>query len=257
MNITPRAGRSHPRNGDREPRVSLARALSKLGYCSRSRARPLIESGAVRVNGTVCANPDARVDMDRDRIDVRDAEVAPTARVYWMVNKPRGVVTTAADEKGRPTVYDLLPAGLPWLAPVGRLDMDSEGLLLMTNDTQWANRITDPATHVEKVYHVQVDAVPSAEALDRFRRGVTHRREVLRAVRVELVRAGPDDVLLEIVLDEGRNRHIRRMLEAVGLKVTRLVRVSVGPLALGDLRAGEGRALSAAEVRALSRAVKS
>ena len=193
--------------------------------------------------------------MNRDRIEVRDTELTLPTRVYWMLNKPRGVVTTAADEKGRRTVYDLLPDGLPWLAPVGRLDMDSEGLLLLTNDTQWANRIVDPGAHVEKTYHVYVHAVPQDAALARLREGVIHRGESLRALRVELLHAEPDVALLEIVLDEGKNRQIRRMLEVVGLKVERLVRVSVGALALGDLGAGEGRALSAAEVGALGRGV--
>ena len=231
--------------------MSLARALSKLGHCSRSRARPLIESGAVRVNGTVCANPDARVDMDRDRIDIDDVQLAPPERVYWMVNKPRGMVTTAADEQGRETVYACLPTGLPWVGPVGRLDLESEGLLLFTNDTQWANRITDPDTHVEKVYHVQTATVPGEMQIERLRSGVEHRGDRLRALRISLLRTEDSSAWLGVVLDEGKNRQVRRMMEAVGLEVQRLVRVSIGPLGLDDLPPGHARALTAAEIAAL------
>ncbi|HEX2190664.1 MAG TPA: pseudouridine synthase, partial [Longimicrobiaceae bacterium] len=218
------------------PGVGLARALSKLGYCSRSQARGLVAEGRVRVNGSVRRDAELRVDPDRDRIEVDGARVGAEERVYLALNKPRGVVTTASDERGRGTVYDCLddPA-LPFLSPVGRLDRASEGLLLFTNDTRWAARITDPATHLDKTYHVQVDRLADEALLLRMTEGVRAAGEPLAAKRAGLLRTGTRNSWLEVVLDEGRNRHIRRLLEALGVGVLRLVRVSVGPLALGDL----------------------
>src|SRR6266576_356952 len=137
-------------------RVGLARALSKLGYCSRSRATDLICAGRVRLNGATRRDPKAPVSVDRDRIEVDRRIVGAEAKVYLMLNKSRGVVTTASDEKGRDTVYSCLSEGLPWVAPVGRLDRASEGLLLLTNDSEWAARISAPETHLDKTYHVQI-----------------------------------------------------------------------------------------------------
>lgn len=143
--------------------VGLARALSKLGYCSRSQAQDLIRSGRVRVNGTVKRNPEAPVFLGRDRIEVNGASIRPAAKFYLMLNKPRGLVTTASDEKGRPTVYSRLGNDVPWVAPVGRLDKASEGMLLLTNDSEWAARILAPETHLRKTYHVQVSGVRDLE----------------------------------------------------------------------------------------------
>ncbi|HEU5337119.1 MAG TPA: pseudouridine synthase, partial [Terriglobales bacterium] len=149
-----------------EPRrVGLARALSKLGYCSRSQAFALIRAGRVTLNGAVRRDPESPVSLERDRILVDGQALSAAAPVYLMLNKPRGVVTTAADEKGRRTVYDCLPPGLPWLAPVGRLDKASEGLLLLTNDSEWAARIAAPETHLDKTYHVQIGAIADAVLL--------------------------------------------------------------------------------------------
>src|SRR6266481_8216193 len=145
--------------GGNVKRVGLARALSKLGYCSRARATELICAGRVRLNGETRRNPQTPVNVDRDRIEVDRRTVGAEAKVYLMLNKPRGVVTTASDEKGRDTVYSCLSEGLPWVAPVGRLDKSSEGLLLLTNDSDWAARISDPETHLDKTYHVQVGAM--------------------------------------------------------------------------------------------------
>lgn len=234
-------------------RISLARALSKLGHCSRSRARPLIESGHVTVNGETIRDPEARIDIERDRVVVDGAAVAQAEYVYVMLHKPAGVVTTSSDERGRRTVFDLLDdAGWPRLSAVGRLDMESEGLLLFTNDSRWANRITAPASHVEKVYHVQINRVPDVALLERVKRGVEDRGELLKAKRVETMSLTDTDAWLEIVLDEGKNRHIRRMLAACGVDVLRLIRVSVGPLELGKLRPGTYRELTQAEVESLS-----
>ncbi|HEX7242655.1 MAG TPA: pseudouridine synthase, partial [Longimicrobiaceae bacterium] len=173
-----------PRPGGSRPAVGLARALSKLGFCSRSQAHGVVAEGRVRVNGRVRRDPDFRMDPERDRIEVDGARVAAEAPVYLMLNKPRGLVTTASDERGRATVYDCLadPA-LPRVSPVGRLDRASEGLLLFTNDTRWAARVLDPATHLDKSYHVQVDRLPDDDLLRRMTEGVTAGGDFLAAKR--------------------------------------------------------------------------
>ena len=192
-----------------------------------------------------------RPGVDRVSVDGRDLEAAE--RIYLALNKPRGLVTTASDEKGRETVYACLAdAGLPWLAPVGRLDQASEGLLLMSNDPAWAAAITDPDTGPDKTYRVQVDAIPDATVLARLQMGVDDDGERLAVKSATLMRSGTRNAWLEIVLDEGRNRQIRRLLAAHGLGVLRLVRVSIGPLALGDLAKGQWRRLSPAEVASLA-----
>ncbi len=179
--------------------------------------------------------------------------IGEVARVYVALNKPRGMVVTANDERGRSTVYDALAdAGLPWMGPVGRLDRASEGLLLLSNDSVWAAGLTEPDRHVDKTYHVQVDQVPDAALLQQLVQGVTDQGELLRVRRVDLLRRGEKNAWLEIVLDEGRNRHIRRLLAAHEIGVLRLVRVAIGPLLLGDLPKGQWRHLSDAEVAALT-----
>lgn len=234
-------------------RISLARALSKLGHSSRSKARPLIEGGHVSVNGKTVTDPDTRIDIERDKVVIDGIAVAQERYIYLAMNKPPGVVTTASDERGRRTVFDLLPeADLPKLSAVGRLDMESEGLLLFTNDSRWANRITAPEGHVDKTYHVQIDAVPDMKLLRRMISGIEDRGEVLKAKRAEPLELTDDSAWLEIVLDEGKNRHIRRMLSGCGVNVLRLIRVSIGSLKLGKLKPGEIRELSEAEVGALT-----
>ncbi len=228
--------------------VSLPRALSKLGFCSRREAERLILAGRVRVDGRPAASLALRVDPDLSRIEVDGEAVRGTRKLYLVVNKPRGLVTTRDDPQERATVYDCLAGtDLPFLSPVGRLDKASEGLLLMTNDTQWAQRLLDPASNVEKVYHVQVRPAPDDAALSLLRAGIVDGGERLTARRVDVTRQGPRTAWLEIVLTEGRNRQIRRMAEAAGLSVERLVRVGIAGLQLGDLGKGEFRELSAAE----------
>src|SRR3989475_8806096 len=217
-------------------RVGLARALSKLGYCSRSRAAELIAAGQVKWNGAVRRDPQTPVHLGRDRIEIDGQPLAPSSKIYLALNKPRGVVTTAADEKSRETVYAYLPEGLPWVAPVGRLDKASEGLLLLTNDSEWAARISDPETHLDKTYHVQVGAMVDATLVTAMTNGVRAvNGEVLRAKQARMLRSGQKNTWLEIVLDEGKNRQIRRMLEVSDIEVLRLVRVAVRPLVLGKL----------------------
>ncbi len=237
-------------------KIGLARALSKLGYCSRSKAARLIRAGRVRLNGALRRDPETPVHLERDQIEADGAIVRAAGAYYLMVNRPRVVVTTASDEKGRRTVYSLLGPGVPWVAPVGRLDMASEGLLLLTNDSEWAARISDPRTHLDKTYHVQIGAIAAQSLIERLGRGVHSDGELLRAKRVRVLRAGERNSWLEIVLDEGKNRHIRRMLDQVGIEVLRLVRVAIGPLVLGQLAKGEFRALTASEKLALDQAVK-
>lgn len=233
------------------PRFGLARALSKLGYCSRSQAAELIRGGRVRLNSKVCRNVEAPVRLAHDEIQVDGNVLRADAPVYLMLNKPRGVVTTASDEKGRPTVYSCLPSGLPWVAPVGRLDQASEGLLLFTNDSLWAARITAPETHLEKTYHVQIDVVATEPLCLSLEGGVKHGEDTLRASRARILRMGKKNSWLEIVLDEGKNRQIRRMLASVEVQVLRLIRVAIGPLQLGQLKKGSSRSLTAAEEAAL------
>lgn len=216
----------------------------------------LIRAGRVRLNGSAARNPEAPVRMDIDRIEVDGKRVGEAEKVYLMMNKPRGTVTTANDEKGRETVYGLLPEGVAWVGPVGRLDKASEGLLLFTNDTEWAARVTDPGAHLDKTYHVQVATIADDSLLATLERGVQQEgRDLLRARRARKLRQGEKNSWIEIVLDEGRNRQIRRMLEELGIEVLRLVRVAIGPLDLGNLEKGKTRKISDGEKEALDAAM--
>ncbi|WP_411969575.1 pseudouridine synthase [Mesorhizobium sp. CA10] len=230
-------------------KVSLARALSKLGFCSRTQAENLVVEGRVQVNGKTVRDALLRIDPDRDSIRVDGARVVAERKVYLMLNKPRGLVTTRDDPEGRGTVYDCLEGlDLPFVSPVGRLDKASEGLLLLSNDTRWANGLLDPASHVAKTYHVQIAAAPDKEMLERFRQGAVVDGELLAASSIALLRSGGRTAWLEIVLDEGRNRHIRRLLAAFDIEVLRLVRVAIGRLQLGELAKGKARHLTAEEL---------
>jgi 23S rRNA pseudouridine2605 synthase len=226
-----------------------------MGYCSRSRAALLIQAKKVRVNGRIIGDPETSVRMAQDRIEVDGVPAEKQAPLYFAMNKPRGIVTTASDEKGRKTIYDLLEPGTPWVGPVGRLDKASEGLLLLTNDSEWAARVTEPESHLDKVYHVQVDRVADADLVAKMVEGCMVDAELLRATRARLLRAGGKNSWLEITLDEGRNRHIRRLLEELDVRVLRLLRTSIGPLELGDLRKGEVRPLTEKEKQSLDRAL--
>lgn len=236
-------------------RHGLARVLSKRGVCSRSEAARWIAAGRVSVDGRVVRDPEFPIAVNGNaRIAVDGRDIDDPARLYLMVNKPRGLVTTANDERGRDTVYRCLDgarwkgAPLPWLAPVGRLDQASEGLLLFCNDPAWAARITDPRTGPDKTYHVQVDTIPGDHLLVALMQGVSDEGVVLRAKSARLLRSGERNAWLEIVLDEGRNRQIRRLLGAFDIEVLRLVRVAIGDLALGDLPKGQWRVLTDTEV---------
>jgi 23S rRNA pseudouridine2605 synthase len=235
-------------------KVGLARALSKLGYCSRSQAAELTRSGRVRLNAVLRRDPETPVHLSSDRITVDGSPVGTKTHIYLMLNKPRGVVTTAFDEKGRDTVYSCLDEELPWVGPVGRLDKASEGLLLLTNDSEWAARISDPTTHVDKTYHVQVNVVADEALAAALVQGMRiGNGELMRVKQARVLRTGKRNAWLEIVLDEGKNRQIRRMFEHLQIEVLRLIRVAVGPLQLGQLGKGKYRALTADEKRLLDR----
>lgn len=213
----------------------------------------LIRDGRAVLNGRTVRDPESPVQIGRDRVEVDGTAIAELPKVYLVMNKPRGTVTTASDEKGRKTVYDLLAPGLPWVGPVGRLDKASEGLLLLTNDSEWAAKITHPAGHLDKTYHVQVDRVADDGLLAKITRGATVDGDRLRAKTARVLRRGEKNSWLEITLDEGKNRHIRRLLELLDVRVLRLVRVTVGPLELGDLQKGAVRALAPGEKEAIDR----
>jgi len=232
--------------------VGLARAISKMGYCSRNRAEEAIRAGRVRVNGAMRRNVEAPVHLGKDRVEIDGHEIKKAEKIYLMLNKPRGVVTTANDERGRETIYSFLEkyndGFLNWIAPVGRLDKASEGLLLLTNDSEWAAKITAPETHVDKIYHVQIAGQATPAMIEKLQSGLAVKDgEFLRVNRASVIRSGERNCWLEIVLDEGRNRHIRRMFETIGVEVLRLIRVAIGELSLGNLPKGEVRALSEQE----------
>ena len=238
-------------------RVTVARALSKLGYCSRTQAEALVREGRVSVGGRSVRDLETWVDLDTARIAVDGKPVGREERVYLMLNKPRGLVTTRQDPEGRATVYDCLKnVASAHISPVGRLDKASEGLLLFTNDTEFAQSLLDPETHVPKTYHVQINRIADDAMLAALGAGVTHDGEFLRAERVTRLRDGARNSWLEIVLDEGKNRQIRRMLETLDLDCLRLVRIAIGGLVLGDLEKGAVRALTAAEVADLRERTK-
>jgi len=232
-------------------RFGLARVLSKMGLASRTQAAAMIAEGLVRVNGKAIRDPEFPVRMEIDKVSVGSRQVVAQERIVLMLNKPRGLVTTRHDEKERATVYDCLPSDMPWLAPVGRLDKASEGVLLMSNDPVWAASITDPSRHVAKTYHVQVAGLPGDDVLARLNAGLPDQDGLLKAKSVTVLRSGGRNTWLEFVLDEGKNRHIRRMLQALDIDVLRLIRVAIGGLALGGLPKGQWRALTEAELALL------
>jgi len=206
----------------------------------------------VRINGRVVTDPEFPTDLGRDRLIVEGVE-SSRPRLVIMLNKPRGLVTTTRDEQDRATVYSCLAAAdLPWLAPVGRLDKASEGLLLFSNDPAWAARVTHPSTGPHKTYHVQVDRVPDAALIANLNRGARVEGELLRATSVRCLRSGQKNGWLEMTLDEGRNRQIRRLLGAFDIAVLRLIRVCIGELELGQLPKGGWRVVTEHEIESLA-----
>jgi 23S rRNA pseudouridine2605 synthase len=234
-------------------RHGVARVISKLGLASRTQAAEWVRAGRVRVNGRVVRDAEHPVRQGVDRIDIDGEAPKPASRVALMLNKPRGLVTTTKDEQGRDTVYRCFEgAALPWIAPIGRLDKASEGLLLFSNDPEWAARITDPKSGPPKTYHVQIGQIPELGLVAKLERGTQVQGERLAVRSARTLRTGEKNAWLEIVLDEGRNRHIRRLLESVDVSVLRLVRVAVGPLSLGKLPKGQWRMLTDKEMDAFA-----
>lgn len=229
--------------------MSLERALSKLGLASRSQAHDLILAGRVRVDGRVATTPSQRIVPEAVRITIDGAEQQRSARCTLLLHKPRGYITTRSDPDGRPTVYDLLHDHPTRVVPVGRLDLATSGLLLMTNDTQFANWLTDPASHVPRVYLVTVEGRVTKHELEALMKGVDDKGEHLAAEAAVVRKASARESHLTLTLTEGKNREIRRLCDAIGHPVTQLRRVQFGGLELKDLPPGRWRTLTDAELR--------
>jgi pseudouridine synthase len=241
-----------PRNVPvQRPLKTLERVLSKAGLGSRTEARKWIAAGRVSVNGRAIRTPDYWVDLERDRVALDGRPVRGSRKTYLLLYKPKGYLTTHKDPEGRPTVYDLVSDAGAWLFPVGRLDLDTSGLLLMTNDTQFAERVTNPSYKVPKTYLVKAATRLDDQQLEKLRQGVMLSDGVTRPACVTRLRESGGKTFFEITITEGRNRQVRRMVEAVGSKVLKLVRTAIGPIQIGSLEIGKWRKLAPAEVRTL------
>ena len=227
--------------------------LSKAGIGSRTDARQWIEARRVRVNGQVVDDPDRWVDLDRDRVSFDGKPLAAERRRYVLLYKPAGYLTTYRDPQGRPTIYDLLDDRETWLFPVGRLDLDTSGLLILTNDAAFAEGITNPDYKVAKTYQVKANRHLSDEELDRLRNGIELKDGPTKPAQVTKLREPGGRTVFEMTITEGRNRQVRRMVEALDAKVLKLVRVAIGGIRIGDLQVGKARELTAGEVRSLTR----
>jgi len=232
---------------------TLERVLSKSGLGSRADARRWIGAGRVRVNGRLVQTPDHWVDMDRDRVTLDGRPVRAARKIYLLLYKPKGYITTYKDPQNRPTVYDLIADAGAWLAPVGRLDLDTSGLLIMTNDNQFAERLTNPDYKIPKTYQIKCAGLLSDEQIERLRAGVELSDGPTRPALVARLRDSGKHTHLEMTITEGRNRQVRRMLEAVDSKVLKLVRVAIGPVRIAGLQIGKWRHLTEAEVTELTR----
>ena len=237
----------------KRPLKTLERVLSKAGVGSRVDARSWIHAGRVKVNGRITRNPDQWIDMKRDRVLFDGEPLVARERIYLLLYKPTGYLTTYKDPEGRPTVYDLTADAGTFLSPVGRLDLDTSGLLLMTNDNQFAERVTNPNSHVPKTYLVKASAVLTDTQLQQLRDGLELADGLTRPALVTRLRDSGKYTHFEITLTEGRNRQVRRMVEALEAKVLKLVRVRIGRIAIGRLLIGKWRLLTAAEVASLSK----
>ncbi len=234
------------------PLKTLERVLSKAGIGSRTEARKWIGAGRVRVNGRVVTDPDQWVDLERDRLSFDGKPLRRAERIYLLLYKPKGYLTTYRDPQGRPTIYDLLPDRNRYLFPVGRLDLDTSGLLILTNDTAFAERMTNPDYKVPKTYLVKSSKHLSDEQLEELGCGVVLRDGPTRPAKVERVRESGGKTVFEITITEGRNRQVRRMVEALGAKVLKLVRIAIGPIRIGDLPIGGVRELTRGEIELLA-----
>ena len=225
---------------------TLDRIISKAGLGSRTQARSWIHARRVTVNGKVVENPDLWIDFDRDKVLFDGKPLAAKQDIYILLYKPTGYITTFRDPDGRPTVYDLISDVDSFLSPVGRLDLDTSGLLILTNDTQFAERLTNPDHKVPKTYLVKCSPIVSDEALEQLRQGVMLSDGPTRPAEVKRVRD-----CIEMTITEGRNRQVRRMVEAIGSKVLELVRTQIGSIRIGDLKLGKWRYLTPEESKRL------
>lgn len=224
-------------------KIELERLLSKRSIASRKDAAQLIMKGLVKVNGRVCKTPLEFVDT-RCQIEVTGVEAKAATKHYVMLNKPKGMVVTRSDERGRPTVYECLKDWTgPLLQAVGRLDLASEGLLLFTNDHEWAEKLMNPKTHVKKIYHVQISTIPEEDILKKLSTGIMLEGKKTLPATFEILRTGDKNSWISVELHEGRNRQIRKMLATENIEVLRLIRTQVGPYELGDLPKGLWREL--------------
>lgn len=233
------------------PLKTLDRVLSKAGAGSRTEARKWIAAGRVAVNGKVIQTPDFWVDLERDEVSFDGRPLKSARRIYLLLYKPKGYLTTYKDPQGRPTVYDLIRDVREWVFPVGRLDLDTSGLLLLTNDARFAERITNPAYKVPKTYLVKASTFLTDEQLARLAGGVMLSDGPTRPAQVRRLREAGGKTVFEIILTEGRNRQVRRMVEALGAKVLKLVRTAIGPIQIGGLAIGSFRELTPEERRLL------
>ncbi len=235
------------------PIKTLDRVISKAGLGSRTDARKWIGAGRVRVNGRLIQTPDHWVDLERDQVTVDGRPLREQEKVYLLLYKPKGYITTYKDPDGRPTVYDLIPQVKQFLGTVGRLDQDSTGLLILTNDTRFAERVMSPDHKVPKTYLVKASTRLTDEQIDQLRQGVELSDGITKPAIVERIRDSEKYSFVEITLEEGRNRQVRRMIEALGSKVLKLVRTRIGSLKIGGLEIGKYRMLTDLEVRELSK----
>lgn len=229
----------------------LQKAIAKAGVASRREAEQMIAQGRVRVNGRLVTVLGAKVDPASDRIEVDGRPIQKESHVYVMLHKPEGFVTTVKDPQGRPTVLDLVTSIPQRIFPVGRLDRDTRGLLLLTNDGHLAHRLTHPSYEVVKVYHARLKGAITQEAIHRLRSGVPLDDRLTAPARVRVLSRAKESTWIEIGIHEGRNRQVRRMAQAVGFPVLELVRVRFGPLRLGSLACGSFRFLQEVEIQAL------
>jgi len=236
----------------KRPLKTLERVLSKAGLGSRTEARKWIGAGRVKVNGKLIQTPDHWVDLARDKVTLDNQLVEAAEKIYLLLHKPTGYITTFKDPEGRPTVYDLIQDAGRWVVPVGRLDLDTSGLLLLTSDTRFAEQVTNPDFKVPKTYLVKASTLVSEEQLQHLRDGVVLSDGPTQPAQVKRVRDSAKYSFIEVTLHEGRNRQVRRMMEAIGSKVLKLVRTEIGGLRIGDLPIGHYRELTPAEVTLLA-----
>jgi len=240
-----------PAQPQNSPLKTLDRVLSKAGVASRTEARQWIAAGRLAVNGKVVKDPEFWVNIDRDRVRLDGKPVRPGKKIYLLLYKPKGYLTTFKDPDGRPTVYDLMKELQQWVFPVGRLDQDTSGLLVVTNDAGLAEHITNPEHKVPKTYLVKCSTLLSEEQIDQLRHGIELKDGMTRPARVVRIRDRSNRTVFEITITEGRNRQVRRMVEALGAKVLKLVRVAIGPIRIGTLQIGQFRPMLAEEVNLL------